>query len=244
MTLTCRSRCDREQPCSMCSARKAECTYLDNHTAATSSARPPVANSSVEDRIVHLERLVMSVMQNSSRDLGTNDRDRSRSATLQPRASEGPTPKPGDLRMNALEHQYVDSDHWTAIMTSFASLKEHFGMGNRFKPSTTHQRQDVGQEPLPRDALIESHTLLLFGNHRCASRAEIMSSLPPKTVVDRYIARYFNYQELVSCSSMPAFESTTKCLTLYSTGTIHGPTFLKEASIHTCQESMLYANIV
>jgi hypothetical protein len=228
----------------MCSVRKAECTYVDNHAATSSSARLPVADSSVEDRIVHLERLVMSVMQNSGRDPGANDQDRNRSATLPPRASEGPTPEPGDLRMNASEHQYVDSDHWTAIMTSFASLKEHLGMENRSEPSTTHQRQDVGQEPLPRDALLESHTLLLFGNHRRASRAEIISSLPPKTVVDRYIARYFNYQELVSCSSMPAFEPTTKCLILYSTGTIHGPTFLKEARLHTPQELMLYANVV
>jgi len=51
--------------------------------------------------------------------------------------------------------------------------------------------------------------MLLYGCEPPSSRTEIFDALPPKNAIDRYMARYFNLQDLVSCS-------------------VHGPTFLTE----------------
>lgn len=43
-----------------------------------------------------------------------------------------------------------------------------------------------------------SHALLLHGCERAASRDEVLAALPFKGAVDRYVARYFNFEELIS----------------------------------------------
>jgi hypothetical protein len=190
----------------MCSARSAQCIYVDNHAAASPSIRPPISDSSVHDRILHLERLVMSAMRNSIHHPSGTD-IQSEPATLQASAAVEDVPHESEeLRMDASEHQYVGADHWRAIMKKFASLKDHLGIGEQSEPSYTHRWQNTGEEQLGIDTM-EPHALLLFGLHRRASKADILSSLPPRNIVDRYIARYFNYQELVSCSYIPTFNT-------------------------------------
>ncbi|KAB5572632.1 fungal-specific transcription factor domain-containing protein [Coniochaeta sp. 2T2.1] len=61
--LSYRSHCDRQQPCSVCSARGLECTYVD----VPPSLKPkiPSAVPNMHDRLAQLERLVLAMKSSS-----------------------------------------------------------------------------------------------------------------------------------------------------------------------------------
>ncbi|KAK3995852.1 fusarisetin A cluster transcription factor [Cladorrhinum sp. PSN332] len=66
-------RCDRQHPCSSCSSRALTCTYAEQPIPTTSSSlAKPAASSSMHDRIVQLERLVMSLIPGSVTGSGSN----------------------------------------------------------------------------------------------------------------------------------------------------------------------------
>ena len=56
-----RLRCDRQHPCSSCASRGVPCTYASSPTAASSLPK----SAAMYDRIVQLERLVMSLVPGS-----------------------------------------------------------------------------------------------------------------------------------------------------------------------------------
>ncbi|KAL0777289.1 hypothetical protein CaCOL14_006807 [Colletotrichum acutatum] len=199
-------RCDRQRPCRTCSSRGQQCVYQETN----GSIPPPKAKSigapsiTLQDRLVHLEQLVTM--------LGSSD-----NRTIQIGTPAGlPTPiddnsETGSMRSSALEHQYVGSDHWSAIMESIADLKDHFDREEQSKLAESPPGDDCFDSPSSLSQCRErQRPLLLYGCRPVASRAEILSALPPKNAVDRYISRYFNRLDLVSSSS------------------VHGPTFLKE----------------
>lgn len=105
----------------------------------------------------------------------------------------------GSMRVSASELRYVGGDHWTAILDGIADLKDHFDQEERFRLAQDEHDTGAGDETTN---LLEPHstpTLLLYGCRLPVSRAEILAALPPKSAVDRYISRYFNRLDLVHC---------------------------------------------
>ncbi|EXJ80117.1 hypothetical protein A1O1_08259 [Capronia coronata CBS 617.96] len=209
-----KSRCDRKQPCSICSARGLVCTYADSKAAHRLMPKPPpTAMPSMHDRLVQLERLVLSLKSGSdpvkssistpsSGPIGgvePSDAPGSQASLPTDTRSEC-----GSMFITSSEFRYVGGDHWVAILDSIADLKAQLDRDEhlRLSDEDDSHTNDIGNAQ-------SRHALLLYGNGQSASRVEILTALPPKTAVDRYISRYFNRLDSVAVS-------------------VHGPSFLRE----------------
>ncbi|KAL4908907.1 hypothetical protein BDW74DRAFT_187388 [Aspergillus multicolor] len=211
-----KSRCDRQRPCSCCSARDQVCTYPGS-SVATGSQRPLPSAPSTHDRLVHLERLVTSLMHDTAANANglLESRDSgylflNAGTSIDDGMPTDASSESGSMKISNSELQYVGGDHWVAILDSIADLKDHLDCEEQLKLA---EEQDVGEQGnnSPTDAanLRPKGAFLLYGT-RQASHDEILSALPPKYAVDRYISHYFNYLDLVSSA------------------TVHGPSFLRE----------------
>ena len=156
---------------------------------------------SLHDRLVQLERLVKSIASKPSAN-SRLDSDTLGQPAKTPHVDtsiDGRSDR-GSMRISASELPYVDGNHWAAIMDSIADLKNHFDREEQLRlVMSPDQIQDDTEVPGDVDMHASRHSLLLYGGHRPASQAEILAALPPKDAVDRYISRYFNRLELVSC---------------------------------------------
>lgn len=157
--------------------------------------------SRMHDRLVQIERLVMSMASkpdaNSNLDFSTLSQpaEIARLDTLIDGRSDQ-----GSMRVSASELHYVGGDHWASILDSIADLKDHFNHGEQLGPAISpDQTQDDTEDAGNVEHYASRHSLLLYGGYQPASQAEILAALPLKAIVDRYISRYFNRQELVSC---------------------------------------------
>ncbi|KAL3472236.1 fungal-specific transcription factor domain-containing protein [Aspergillus californicus] len=113
----------------------------------------------------------------------------------------------GSMRISDSELHYVGGDHWVAILDGIADLKDHLDREEQLRLVGS---PDGIENDNPSVVGPYGGALILYGCRNPASRDEILSALPPKYAVDRYISRYFNYVDLVSSS------------------TVHGPSFLRE----------------
>ncbi|KAL2852670.1 fungal-specific transcription factor domain-containing protein [Aspergillus pseudodeflectus] len=215
-----KSRCDRQRPCSCCTTRGQLCTYPEG-SAPMGPPQPLSGTSTAHDRIVRLEHLVMSMMQSSTM---KPDVDRTPDAgrqsmpgpatpahTIPIEASADEHSDCGSLRISDLELRYVGGDHWVAILDGIADLKDHIDRDEQLRLAGDYNA--IGDEVDSADPLASPQdrgALLLYGCRHAASRDEILSALPPKYAVDRYVSHYFNYLDLVSSA------------------TVHGPSFLRE----------------
>ncbi|RDW81235.1 putative transcription factor [Aspergillus mulundensis] len=129
----------------------------------------------------------------------------------------------GSMRISSSGLQYVGGDHWVAILDSIADLKDHL---DREEQLQLAEEPDVGEKgngvPTVAASMRPKGAFLLYGT-RPTSRDEILSALPPRYAVDRYISHYFNYLDLVS--------------SVCDLATVHGPSFLREASLHSALET-------
>lgn len=156
---------------------------------------------SMHNRLVQLERLVRSI---ASKPIDASNLDFN---TLSQPAEISHLDTPidgrsdcGSMRVSASELHYVGGDHWAAILDSIADLKDHFGRVEQLRLATgPDQVQDDTGDPWNVDIHASRHSMLLYEGCRPASQAGILAALPPRGAVDRYISRYFNRQELVSC---------------------------------------------
>lgn len=197
-----KSRCDRKQPCSNCSSRSQTCTYAPNKYASGLPPGPPATPGTldVQDRLVQLERLVMSLIPAAATNkvagtIGsheTSDVDHSSGLLLQP--SLDPISD-----SNSIRQHYVVAEHWSAILDGIADLKDHFDAGEQLNlVQDAYSSQEMGGNLNPRPPSPPGHALLLYPIHR-SSRADILASLPPKDAVDRYMSYYFNHLDHASC---------------------------------------------
>jgi hypothetical protein len=190
---------------------------VENHTATLLPKPPLAAVPSLHDRLVQLERVIISLMPDLASKASPSinpDLNLSPGPGLTPDSSRANpidnlhlhTPMDehsgcGSMRVSDSELRYVGGDHWAAILDTIADLKEHFDREEHLRlANSPYQMQDVNGDgdggPLARTRL--PHALLLYGCRRPVSRAEIVSALPPKGAVDRYISRYFNRLDLVA----------------------------------------------
>ncbi|KAK9603429.1 hypothetical protein V6Z90_001509 [Aspergillus fumigatus] len=120
----------------------------------------------------------------------------------------------GSMRITESELRYVGGEHWVAILDGIADLKDHLDREEQLRLAQSSDRVEnehgVGNSSEPFARTRSNGAFLLYGCRRATSRDEILSALPPKNAVDRYISRYFNYLDLVSSSA------------------VHGPSFLRE----------------
>ncbi|KAK4084727.1 transcriptional regulator family: Fungal Specific TF [Purpureocillium lilacinum] len=118
------------------------------------------------------------------------------------------------MRASDSDLRYVGGDHWAAILDSITDLRDHLDRDEQFRlvgdgSDPAQNEASVGESANGLPRWRSPHAMLLYGASRPTSRADVLAALPPKVVVDRYVARYFNSLELASCI-------------------VHGPTFLKE----------------
>lgn len=161
----------------------------------------------MQSRLAELERLVLTLMPDSATRSATtpvayvpassqatnpvNNTDTPHLSTPRDDCSEA-----GSMR----EHRYVGGEHWMAIVDSIAELREHIDREEQLAMADAADRMSgETEDDISGDSTPGSHVLLLYGCEPATSRDEILAALPPKAAVDRYVARYFNFQELISC---------------------------------------------
>lgn len=88
---------------------------------------------------------------------------------------------------------YIGDDHWAAILESISDLKHQV---DRDEQTRMDDAVGDGNPSIRRQS---PHALLLYGCPRAQSREEILSALPPKPAVDRYVSFYFNHLSLAYC---------------------------------------------
>ncbi|KAH8898081.1 fungal-specific transcription factor domain-containing protein [Thozetella sp. PMI_491] len=183
--------------------------------------RPPVTGMpSLHDRLVQLERLVKSLAPGPASTATSgliHDPEAPSGGGGQVESANPGTPMDsrsecGSMRMSTSEPSYVGGEHWAAILDNIADLKEQVDQQEQLRMADSYiqfQGDDGEDDQEPSATNHSPHVLLLYGCPRPTSRAEVLAALPPKEQVDRYISRYFNRVDLVSCG-------------------IHGPSFLQE----------------
>lgn len=155
----------------------------------------------MHDRLTQLERLVKSIASKPSASSNLDPHSLSQPAEM-PHLDTPIDGRPdfGSMRVSASELHYVGGEHWAAILDSIADLRDGFDREEQLRLAIgPDQIQDDTGDAGNVDIHASSHSLLLYGSYQPASQAEILAALLPKDAVDRYISRYFNRQELVSC---------------------------------------------
>jgi hypothetical protein len=159
----------------------------------------------IHDRIVNLERLIMTMAKkpNIRESEEPKDDDQVNPIDLRETTIDRLSDH-GSMRASVSELHYVGGEHWAAILDSISDLKVYFDQEEQLRLATSPDQPqheygtsgDVHDWP-------GKHSQLLYGRSKPASQAELLAALPPKSSVDRYISRYFNRQELISCEPMP-----------------------------------------
>lgn len=172
---------------------------LNSH--GTHNARP---QGTVQDRLGQLERIVISLMQNTtdSGQAAIQDRpdqnqhhvsptprdppqvgspDGATNAKDSPAQSDG-----GSVWFDSSDSRYVGGTHWAVILDGIADLKE--------------QLAQKDHEAVEKPALLR--TPLLYGC-TSATKEEILAALPERYTVDRYVSQYFNRLDLAPCKLLP-----------------------------------------
>ncbi|KAI0486408.1 hypothetical protein F4859DRAFT_511396 [Xylaria cf. heliscus] len=176
-------RCDRQHPCSTCKKRGLESSCIYVTDGATSI--PPAG---VQDRLRHLENLVVSYM-NQSEGCGPSISVQS-SPNLQESDASHPPSDVGSLKSSDTETQYQDQTHYRSILDAITELKEDF------RDSDDPRLGRVIAE-LPSTNPLDSP--LLYGCRHC-SKEEILAAVPSREFADCLVTECFELLELSSCA--------------------------------------------
>ncbi|KAG4280639.1 hypothetical protein FPRO04_05353 [Fusarium proliferatum] len=90
------------------------------------------------------------------------------------------------LSSHGVGASYVGSVHWAAVLDSISELRDHYEEEEEARMLATNDH-DLLQNPGPRLLYEPVHT----------TKADLLTSIPPRPVVDRMVARYFNTQGVV-----------------------------------------------
>jgi hypothetical protein len=193
----CRLKCDRAKPCLNCSKRgqPESCEFVKQDCP-----RPHPGGqqgiATVQDRVRQLEDMVKALLNSQTtlaRDLFVSEKAPSsaspaglvkdggftQSAAPSPHIQIDPNvPKAsmGKFTSEKDEVNFVGSEHWEAILENIAELKIDLET-----PDTTE--------------MLDFKPQLLFGRNH-ASRSEIISSIPSKSICDLLISRWFKKMDM------------------------------------------------
>ncbi|KAF7714820.1 Fungal Zn(2)-Cys(6) binuclear cluster domain-containing protein [Penicillium ucsense] len=179
-------RCDRIFPCTNCQRRgEAEkCAYVG--PGPQSKARHERSSPKViQDRLQHLENLVMSLAQKNSGDSGVNamDADQSLLTPDQFETNDSP-PDSGTLLVKNEEISYIDSSDWRAILQEIHGVREHF-LDNEVSDEEDSE-EALGAGPSP---------ALLLGMARPITKDEVLADIPSRSVADRLVSKFLKSAE-------------------------------------------------
>ncbi|KAI0390523.1 hypothetical protein F5Y17DRAFT_468869 [Xylariaceae sp. FL0594] len=182
-------RCDRQHPCSTCNKRGLghSCTYAGSSTSST-----PAAGAHVQDRLRHLENLVVSYMNQGEGAPGLSTPEE---PLLSQQGTEisPPLPDVGSLQSSGTETKYQDQTHWHSILDAISELREDFG------ESECRSQSDMASDVPLLSPSVSLDTPLLYGCKRC-SKEDILAALPPREFADRLVSECFDVFELSSCA--------------------------------------------
>ncbi|KAL3471634.1 fungal-specific transcription factor domain-containing protein [Aspergillus californicus] len=102
------------------------------------------------------------------------------------------SPETGSMRSSAQGTVYTSSAHWTSILDLISNEKDRIGSDARHSKSTEQHPQEDPAELVPTG---EPH--LFSGVTAAATKAELVSFMPERSVVDRHLFWYFNWLPLV-----------------------------------------------
>lgn len=160
----------------------------------------------MQDRIQHLESLVVSLMQKTA----TKDSFQEASAasradsipasgnitgatTAQHTADDASTPSDyGSMKLSDSGTSYVGSAHWAAVLGGIAELKDLFEGEESREVEESHIAEHASH-PFHSDL---SGPQLLYGNPQYATKEEILASVPVRPVADRLLSSFFNLFEM------------------------------------------------
>ncbi|PNP61101.1 hypothetical protein FNYG_14189 [Fusarium nygamai] len=81
---------------------------------------------------------------------------------------------------------YVGSVHWAAVLDSISELRDHY-----------EEEEEARMLATSDHVLLQSHGPRLLYEPVHTTKADLLASIPPRPVVDRLVARYFNTQGVV-----------------------------------------------
>lgn len=92
----------------------------------------------------------------------------------------------GTIRIQESGTSYVSSAHWVAVLDSIAQLRDHFAHEDQINAHVSDplQLQEANSATL--------RPQLLYGCSVHVTLASILQAIPPRSVVDRLVSRYFN----------------------------------------------------
>ncbi|KAI1127209.1 fungal-specific transcription factor domain-containing protein [Nemania abortiva] len=202
-------KCNREQPCSSCTQRGLgmSCTYSGNAELSSRMEKDqaPKKPGSLQDRIQHLEDLVVELMHKTSAAITPISESHTTTASTPSRPMV-----PRNLQSTSIESEdtpdtesivsdigtidssdtgeyYVNSSHWAAILDGISEIKEYFDK------EKTEQHAQLISDNIDADM---PGPQLLFGCSRNPDIGDILASVPPRPIVDRLVSQYFNSFEM------------------------------------------------
>ncbi|CAG8898049.1 unnamed protein product [Penicillium egyptiacum] len=224
-------KCCRNHPCANCKKRgeATSCTYVGRGPRAKAQ-NGRLSPTLVQDRLHHLENLVMSLAQKqrSGPDIDFN--------AVQPKNRDGyATPSPGSSDRDAAlvpvdtgtlvvkneGTSYIDGANWRAILEEvrldlvIVALWDDCADGfshlkiNDVKEYLDEDGENTDDEGVETDPYDDSSPVLLLGRGRPVSKEEVLMDIPARSIADRLVARFLKTSEPVRVS-------------------IHVPTYQKE----------------
>ena len=163
--------------------------------------RPHARNQQARQRVARLENLVTQMRdrdQNSHRlQSDVELRSDALTGTETPSiASEGHVADSmGKLSLTDDRAVYIGSSHWSTILEDIQCLKEEL--------LDEHSIESATPEPSSIDADLMTGSpatrISLLNSTACFSKDQILAMIPPRKVVDRHVAHFFNSCDFASC---------------------------------------------
>ncbi|KAL7905077.1 fungal-specific transcription factor domain-containing protein [Trichoderma velutinum] len=197
-------RCDRNEPCSNCTARNIDCIYASLPRGRGSFAHRENNNQRPEVRLRKLERLLGTIIsqmpENQASGIAISSYNAGEANLLHGDQTSSPaahermrgdlsqndqhTVRPGRMMSSDDQTIYVSSVHWAAICNEIACLRENFD-----EQEAQNHTELMGQSQS------SSEPLLLDGVREISSVEDILADIPPKDFVNRLISRYFTSKD-------------------------------------------------
>ncbi|KAJ5550779.1 hypothetical protein N7461_005477 [Penicillium sp. DV-2018c] len=149
----------------------------------------------VQDRLHHLENLVMSLAQKQRPD-GETDPNSSQPQSRPTYATPSPgfsdrdsTSTPVDTGTLVVKDEgtsYIDSANWRAILEEINGVKEYLAANGEVSDE---------EEVVETDPYDESSPVLLLGGGGSVTKEEVLMDIPPRSIADRLVSRFLKTSE-------------------------------------------------
>lgn len=184
-----------------------QCAYADSLPASegVQNGDTFTPSVSVQDRLRHLEDLVVAMMQQGASAETRQDLRPISNAALPSSMpvvmgsdsasdhEDGGSSNIADfvsLKLSESATTYVEGSHWTAVLDGISELKEQLPVEEVAAP-------EIVATVLPSNEGAPG-PLLLYGGVKHATRDDLLAAIPVRAISDRLISTYFNALDLAS----------------------------------------------